>query len=99
MAIGSVMFSSAVRVGSRLNAWKTKPTLSRRSRVSCRSLRPDSSVSPIRVEPALTASRPAMQCISVDLPEPDGPMIAVNRPRSNSTETESSATTRASPRP
>ena len=40
-----------------------------------------------------------MQCISVDLPEPDGPMIAVNRALPNSTETESSATTRVSPWP
>ena len=31
---GSRMFSSAVSVGSRLNCWKTKPTLSRRSVVS-----------------------------------------------------------------
>ena len=28
-------------------------------------------------------SRPARMCIRVDLPEPDGPMIAVKRPRSN----------------
>jgi hypothetical protein len=34
MSIGSVMFSSAVSVGSRLKAWKTKPILSRRSVVS-----------------------------------------------------------------
>ncbi len=26
-----------------------------------------------------------MQCISVDLPDPDGPMTAVKRPRSNVT--------------
>ena len=35
---GSVMFSSAVSVGIRLYAWKTKPTCSRRSSVSCLSL-------------------------------------------------------------
>ena len=34
MSIGSVMFSIAVSVGSRLKAWKMKPTASRRSRVS-----------------------------------------------------------------
>ena len=34
---GSTMFSSAVRTGSRLNDWKMKPTLSRRSSVSLRS--------------------------------------------------------------
>ena len=33
--IGSVMFSSAVSVGIRLNAWKMKPIRSRRSSVSC----------------------------------------------------------------
>ena len=37
--------------------------------------------------------------MSVDLPEPDGPMIAVNRPRSNSALTPRSATTCASPVP
>ena len=28
-------------------------------------------------EPLLRRSRPAMQCMSVDLPDPDGPMMAV----------------------
>ncbi len=30
--------------------------------------------------PDVTVSRPARQCIRVDLPEPDGPMMAVNSP-------------------
>ena len=30
--------------------------------------------------PEVSVSRPARQCISVDLPEPDGPMMAVNWP-------------------
>jgi hypothetical protein len=93
------MFSAAVRVGSRLKDWKTKPTLSRRSRVSCASVRLLSSVAPIRTEPLVTVSRPATQCIRVDLPEPEGPMIAVNSPRPNSTETSSRATTWVSPWP
>ena len=38
-------------------------------------------------------------CIRVDLPEPDGPMIAVSPPAGNSTETPSSAVTAASPSP
>ena len=38
-----------------------------------------------------------MQCISVDLPEPDGPMIAVSWPRAKSTLTPSRARTWASP--
>jgi len=37
--------------------------------------------------------------MSVDLPEPDGPMIAVKRLRSKSTLTPSSAWTAASPVP
>ena len=38
-------------------------------------------------------------CISVDLPEPDGPMIAVKRSRSKAVLTPSSATTSVSPEP
>jgi sugar phosphate isomerase/epimerase len=37
--------------------------------------------------------------IRVDLPEPDGPMIAVKRPRSNPVEMSTSASTAASPSP
>ena len=33
-----------------------------------------------RPGPTVSVSRPARQCISVDLPEPDGPMMAVKRP-------------------
>ena len=43
--------------------------------------------------PELGASRPAMTCISVDLPEPDGPMMAANSPRRMPTLTPSSACT------
>jgi hypothetical protein len=38
-------------------------------------------------------------CIRVDLPDPDGPMIAVKRPRSKSTVTPASASTAAEPSP
>ena len=99
MSIGRVMFSRAVRVGSRLNAWKMKPILSRRSLVSCLSLSEPSSVSPMRTEPEEKVSRPATQCISVDLPDPEGPMIAVNSACRKSTETRSRATTWVSPCP
>ncbi len=74
------MFSSAVSVGSRLNCWKMKPTLVRRSVVSPPSDSPVSRVSPMNTSPRVTESSPARQCMSVDLPEPDGPMIAVNWP-------------------
>ena len=40
-----------------------------------------------------------MQCMRVDFPEPLGPMIAVNSPLLNETETSSSARTSLSPEP
>jgi hypothetical protein len=49
--------------------------------------------------PAVSRSRPAWQCIRVDLPEPDGPMMAVNAPDANSTVTPSRARTSFSPVP
>src|SRR5690349_19439801 len=93
------MFCSAVRVGSRLNAWKTNPMRSRRSTVRSRSFRPVSSTPAIRIEPDVAVSRPASKCIRVDLPEPDGPTIAVNSPAGNVTLTLSTAVTVVSPSP
>ena len=81
------MFSAAVSVGTRLNAWKTNPTASRRSRVRSFSESVVRSTSPMKTWPSVGESSPAMQCSRVDLPEPDGPMIAVNSPAANSTET------------
>ena len=40
-----------------------------------------------------------MQCMSVDLPEPDGPMMAVNWPAAKSMSTPSRARTSVSPVP
>ncbi len=53
----------------------------------------------MRTEPPVKVSSPATQCISVDLPEPDGPMIAVYSPWWKFTVTWSRATTRVSPCP
>ena len=53
----------------------------------------------ISTQPLVVESSPARMCISVDLPDPDGPMIAVNEPRSKSTETPRSASTAAAPSP
>ncbi len=99
MSMGRVMFSAAFRVGMRLKDWNMKPIRSRRNRVSSRSFSPVISVSPSHTWPAETLSRPARQCISVDFPEPDGPMTAVKRPRAMSTSTESRASTVVSPEP
>ena len=79
-ANGSVMFSMAVRVGTRLKAWKMKPIFSRRRRVRRLSLSVVRSTSPMRTDPLVRPSSPATVCMSVLLPEPDGPMMAVNSP-------------------
>ena len=93
------MFSSAVSTGTRLKAWKTKPILSRRSRVRSPSSSLPISVPSMSTVPSVGLSRPASTCISVDLPDPDGPMIAVNVPGAMSSETPRSALTAASPSP
>ena len=98
-SIGSVMFCAAVSCGSRLNDWKTKPIRSRRTLVSTWSDCAVRSVPPSSACPLVAVSRPARQCIRVDLPEPDGPMIAVNWARPKPTVTPSSARTAVSPWP
>ena len=93
------MFSAAVRVGTRLNDWKTNPIRSRRIWVRPASSSSPISWSPTKVRPEVGVSRPAMQCMRVDLPEPDGPMTAVNCPRSKSMVIPSRARTTASSLP
>ena len=93
------MFSSADSVGSRLNDWKTKPMWRRRSRVSSRSrMRVMSSPATLTL-PELGVSSPASRCISVDLPEPDGPITAVNSPAGSSSDTPRRAWTLEAPSP
>jgi hypothetical protein len=75
------MFSSAVSIGSRLKNWKMKPMCSRRSLVSSLSPSFVMSVPSIDTDPVVGRSRPARMCMSVDLPEPEGPMTAVSSPR------------------
>ena len=48
----------------------------------CASSRPVISVPAIVTVPLVGLSSPARMCISVDLPEPDGPMTATSWPRS-----------------
>ena len=93
------MFSRAVSVGTRLNDWKTKPTRSRRIWVRPLSSSMPMSWSPTKACPDVGVSSPAMQCMSVDLPEPDGPITAVNCPCWNSTLTPARAWTAASALP
>src|SRR2546425_8464171 len=57
------------------------------------------STSPMKTRPLVGVSRPARQCNNVDLPDPEGPMMAVNSTEANSTDTPRSASTAASPSP
>ena len=93
------MFSSAVSVASRLKLWKMKPILSRRSCVSFFSLSRVISTPSMLTRPPVGWSRPARMCMSVLLPEPDGPMMAVSRPSVMSMSTPARACTAASPLP
>ena len=93
------MFSFAESVGMRLYCWKMKPRRSRRSSVSSVLLSPERSVSPMNADPEVSRSRPATHCMSVLLPEPEGPMMAVNFRAGNSTVTPASAWIAASPSP
>ncbi len=96
---GSRMFSFAVSIGSRLKNWKMKPMCWRRSLVSSVSPSSVMSVPAIATRPAVGRSRPARMCMSVDLPEPEGPITAVNSPLATSIETPRRASTAVSPAP
>ena len=96
---GRRMFSSAVSIGSRLKDWNTKPMWRRRSFVSSLSGMSVMSSEPTKTRPLLGRSRPASMCMSVDLPEPDGPMTAVNWPTGTLRLTPRSACTADSPSP
>ena len=93
------MFSAAVSIGSRLKNWKMKPMWSRRSFVSAVSSSAVTSTPATDTSPDVGLSRPARMCMSVDLPEPDGPITAVSRPWAMSTETPRRASTAVSPSP
>lgn len=97
MWVGSAIFSAAVSVGTKLKDWKINPSRSRWSSVIWRSESSDSAVPPIYASPDVNPSSPAIVCMSVDFPDPDGPIIAVKVLRSNSTFTPSSAVTTVSP--
>src|SRR5581483_1718766 len=96
---GRVMFSSALSIGSRLKNWKTKPMCSRRSLVRSASSSAVISVPATATETDDGRSSPARMCISVDLPEPDGPITAVSFPLATSRSMPRNASTAVSPFP
>src|SRR5690606_31733303 len=68
-------------------------------RVRSRSPSDQTSAPSISTRPDVGRSSAAMQCNRVDFPEPDGPMMTVNRPAGIVTDTRSSATTRVAASP
>jgi hypothetical protein len=97
--IGSVTFCRTVRAGSRLKPWKTKPTRSRRSRVSAFSRIPVISRPSSMTDPEVGRSSPAAQWRNVVFPDPDGPMTAVIVPFGKPIVTPASASTDPPPLP
>jgi hypothetical protein len=73
-------FSYAVSTGTRLYAWKMKPTVSRRNSAAPPFDSPEMSRPAISTVPLVGASSAPMMFSSVVLPEPDGPASAVNSP-------------------
>ena len=75
---GSSTLCSAVARGSRLKVWKTKPISLFRMRASSSSSSSETRWPLSQYSPAVGLSRQPIRFISVDLPEPDGPMMATN---------------------
>ena len=67
------VFSATSRAGTRLGLWKTTPMSWARSAASVEKLGQVTC-------PRVGSSRPAIRCRSVDLPDPDGPAIAIRAP-------------------
>lgn len=89
-------FSTAVSSGTSSPDWKTKPKYPRRSFERSRSLSAViSSGAPWAAlkgtDPEFGRSMPARVCSSVDLPEPEGPMMATDSPVRISKSTAASA--------
>ena len=81
MRAGNVTFSSAENAGSRWWNWNTKPSVLRRRRVRAASSRPcTSSPSSRKLPEVMRSSKPRMLS-KVLLPEPEGPISAMNSPR------------------
>src|SRR5881628_847587 len=75
MSGSSTLCSESAR-GSRLNVWKTNPISLLRMRASSSSVRSLTFWLLSQYSPAVGVSRHPIRFMSVDLPEPDGPMMA-----------------------
>ena len=79
-AAGSMMLSSIVRFFIIYICWKINPISSRRSLASSFSLSSVISFPSKRTCPLVTRSIPDIAYKSVDLPDPDGPIMAIISP-------------------
>jgi hypothetical protein len=83
--------------GRRLKVWKTNPILRLRTVASLKEDISETSSPSSTKRPVVGVSRQPMMCMSVDLPEPDGPMTATIWPFSTSRSTPRRAATASSP--
>ena len=82
--IGATTLPWAVRLGIRLKAWKTTPTVSRRCAVRSRPDSREVSRPSSLIDPAVGVSSPARQESRVVFPQPDGPRRTTSSPSSAS---------------
>ena len=82
--IGATTLPWAVRLGIRLKAWKTTPTVSRRCAVRSRPDSREVSRPSSLIDPAVGVRSPARQERRVVFPQPDGPRRTTSSPSSAS---------------
>ena len=79
--MGSSTFFTALVRASRLNPWKTKPSFWLRIAASSFLPSPSTRAPSSVYEPDVGVSRHPSRFISVDLPDPEAPMMATSSPR------------------
>ena len=82
-----------------MKLWNTKPIFRSRTWARAASSRVRTSTPSRENRPRVGTSRQPMMFISVDFPEPDGPMMATNSPRSTRRSTAVRAVTSSLPLP
>src|SRR5215472_2233287 len=95
---GSSTLSTADVRDKRLKPWKTKPSFLLRIAASASPDSLETSLPSRKYEPDVGVSRQPMMFMNVDLPDPDGPMMAMKSPPATESETPSSAATSSDPR-
>src|ERR1700734_9191 len=93
----SATLASALWCSARKNCWNTNPILEARSAASPRSLIRAASRPVTRTVPLVGRSRVPIRCSIVDLPDPDGPTMAVSSPADTARLTPASARTGGDP--